>query len=96
MPYPIAPYFIGISYLAFRCSRLVLEVRNGTVKKPNFLEYLNFAFFLPTMPVGPINTYANYRRGFEARHMMFLWSRGHCVFSWAPSNMSSSAICATS
>jgi D-alanyl-lipoteichoic acid acyltransferase DltB (MBOAT superfamily) len=63
-----APNLIGISYLAFRCSRLVLEVRNGTVKKPNFLEYINFAFFLPTMPVGPINTYANYRCGFTARY----------------------------
>ena len=62
------PNMIGISYLAFRCSRLVLEVRNGVVKKPNFLEYLNFAFFLPTMPVGPINTYANFRRGFAARY----------------------------
>jgi len=60
------PNMIGISYLAFRCSRLVLEVRNGAVKRPNFLEYLNFAFFLPTMPVGPINSYANFRRGFEA------------------------------
>jgi D-alanyl-lipoteichoic acid acyltransferase DltB (MBOAT superfamily) len=58
------PNLIGISYLAFRCSRLVLEIRNGVVQKPNFLEYLNFAFFLPTMPVGPINTYANFRRGF--------------------------------
>jgi len=62
------PNMIGISYLAFRCSRLVLEVRNGVVKKPNFLEYLNFAFFLPTMPVGPINTYANFRRGFAERY----------------------------
>ena len=62
------PNMIGISYLAFRCSRLVLEVRNGIVKKPNFLEYLNFAFFLPTMPVGPINTYANFRRGFTERY----------------------------
>jgi D-alanyl-lipoteichoic acid acyltransferase DltB (MBOAT superfamily) len=60
------PNMVGISYLAFRCSRLVLEVRNGAVKMPNFCEYLNFSFFLPTMPVGPINTYANYRRGFEA------------------------------
>lgn len=59
------PNMVGISYLAFRCSRLVLEVRNGVAKKPNFLEYLNFAFFLPTMPVGPINTYANFRRGFD-------------------------------
>lgn len=62
------PNMIGISYLAFRCSRLVLEVRNGVVKKPNFLEYLNFAFFLPTMPVGPINTYANFRRGFSEKY----------------------------
>jgi len=60
------PNMVGISYLAFRCSRLVLEVRNGTVKPPGFLEYMNFAFFLPTMPVGPINTYANYRKGFDA------------------------------
>ncbi len=60
------PNMVGISYLAFRCSRLVLEVRNGEVKPPNFLEYLNFAFFLPTLPVGPINTYANFRRGFAA------------------------------
>jgi len=62
------PQMIGISYLAFRCSRLVLEIRNGVVKKPNFLEYLNFAFFLPTMSVGPINTYANYRRGFDSTY----------------------------
>jgi D-alanyl-lipoteichoic acid acyltransferase DltB (MBOAT superfamily) len=59
------PQLVGISYLAFRCSRLVLEVRNGTVKMPNALEYFNFAFFLPTMLVGPINSYANFRRGFE-------------------------------
>lgn len=57
---------VGISYLAFRTARLILEVRNGLVKRPGFWEYLNFSFFLPTMPVGPINTYANYRRGFEA------------------------------
>jgi len=62
------PQMVGISYLAFRCSRLVLEVRNGTVKRPNFVEYFNFAFFLPTMPVGPINTYANFRRGFTERY----------------------------
>ena len=60
------PEIVGLSYLAFRCSRLVLEVRNGSVKIPNFWEYLHFSFFLPTMPVGPINSYGNYRRGFEA------------------------------
>jgi D-alanyl-lipoteichoic acid acyltransferase DltB (MBOAT superfamily) len=59
--------FVGISYLAFRTSRLALEVRNGSAKQPGFFEYLNFSFFLPTMPVGPINSYANYRRGFEEK-----------------------------
>jgi D-alanyl-lipoteichoic acid acyltransferase DltB (MBOAT superfamily) len=62
--FKFAPHFVGISYLAFRCSRLVLEVRNGVVKKPNVWEYLGFCFFLPTMFVGPINSYSNYRRGF--------------------------------
>lgn len=55
---------VGISYLAFRSSRLVLEMRNGSVKTPGFWEYLNFCFFLPTMSVGPINTYGIYREGF--------------------------------
>ena len=64
--FSIAPYFVGVSYLAFRCSYLVLEVRNGAVRKPGFWEYLGFAFFVPTIPVGPINTYGNYRRGFDA------------------------------
>jgi D-alanyl-lipoteichoic acid acyltransferase DltB (MBOAT superfamily) len=58
-------YFIGISYLAFRTSHLVLEVRNGTVPRPNFWQYLGFAFFAPTLSVGPINAYSNHRRGFD-------------------------------
>lgn len=61
---PYGPLFIGISYLAFRCSHLVIEVRNGTVKMPGFFQYLAFAFFVPVMNVGPINPYSNYRRGF--------------------------------
>jgi D-alanyl-lipoteichoic acid acyltransferase DltB (MBOAT superfamily) len=64
LPLTIAPYLVGISYLAFRCSRLTLEVRNGLVEKPGFWSYVGFCFFLPTMSVGPINTYQNYRRGF--------------------------------
>jgi membrane protein involved in D-alanine export len=63
---PYGPYFVGISYLAFRCSHLVLEVRNGAVKMPGFFDYLSFSFFVPTMSVGPINPYSNFRRGFDA------------------------------
>ena len=60
------PAFTGISYMAFRSSLLVLEVRNGAVKKPSFFDYLGYCFFVPTMPVGPINPYSNHRRAFDA------------------------------
>ncbi|MFY9989148.1 MAG: MBOAT family O-acyltransferase [Chthoniobacterales bacterium] len=64
-PAMITARYVGLSYLAFRSSYLVLEIRNGTVKKPDLWQYLGFCFFFPTMPVGPINTYRNYRLGFE-------------------------------
>lgn len=63
---PYGLFFIGISYLAFRSSYLVLEVRNGTVAAPTLWQYLGFCFFLPTMPVGPINTYSYHAQGFAA------------------------------
>ena len=61
---PYGPFFIGISYLAFRSSQLVLEVRNGVAARPSFCAYLGFCFFVPTMSVGPINPYSNHRRAF--------------------------------
>jgi D-alanyl-lipoteichoic acid acyltransferase DltB (MBOAT superfamily) len=62
---PFGPAFVGISYMAFRCSLLVLEVRNRVVKPPGFLEYVGFSIFVPTTAVGPINPYSNHLRGFD-------------------------------
>jgi D-alanyl-lipoteichoic acid acyltransferase DltB (MBOAT superfamily) len=56
--------FVGLSYLAFRTSYLVLEVRNRVVPRPGLWEYLGFAFFAPTLSVGPISPYVQYRRAF--------------------------------
>ncbi len=52
--------FVGVSFMAFRLSYLVVEVRNGAVEFPTWWELLGFAFFVPTMAVGPINAYRNY------------------------------------
>ena len=54
-------FFVGISYMAFRLSRLVLEVRNKVVPTPTIWEYLSFAFFVPTLAVGPISRYSVFR-----------------------------------
>lgn len=58
-------FFIGISYLAFRSSYLVLEIRNSAVPMPGFFRYAGFCFFFPTILVGPINPYANHLRAFS-------------------------------
>ena len=64
--FAIAPAFVGLSYLAFRASHLVLEIRNGVVPRPGFWEYLGFCFFVPTMSVGPINPYSHFRQAFDS------------------------------
>lgn len=61
----IGAAIIGLSYMAFRLSYLVLEVRNGVVEMPRLSEYLGFAFFLPTLVVGPINPYSTHQRSLE-------------------------------
>jgi membrane protein involved in D-alanine export len=62
----IAATVIGLSYMAFRLSYLVLEVRNGVVEMPNLPEYLGFAFFLPTILIGPISPYSMHQRSIES------------------------------
>lgn len=53
-------FFIGLSYLAFRIVHLVQEVRNEVVEMPTLSEYIAFAFFVPTLSVGPINPYSKF------------------------------------
>ena len=57
--------YIGISYMAFRLSHLALEVRNERTPKPGFGEFFSFAFFVPTIFVGPISPYTLFHRSFH-------------------------------
>jgi len=61
----VAEFFVGISYMAFRLSHLATEVRNGVVPMPSVWEYLSFAFFVPTLYVGPISRYSVFRKSLE-------------------------------
>jgi len=69
---------VGLSYMAFRLSHLVLEVRNGLVVRPSLAEYLGFAFFLPTMMVGPINPYSVHQHSF-AKPDLLAMPVGRCL-----------------
>ena len=58
----LAMAIVGLSYMAFRLSYLVLEVRNRLVSMPSLTEYLGFAFFLPTLLIGPINRFGTHQQ----------------------------------
>lgn len=58
--------FLGFSYLAFRTTSLAVEVRNEKVPMPDLWEYLGFAFFAPTLQVGPISPFSVHRKGQSA------------------------------
>jgi D-alanyl-lipoteichoic acid acyltransferase DltB (MBOAT superfamily) len=60
------PYLLGVSYMAFRLSHLVLEVRNEIIACPTLSEYLAFAFFVPTLAVGPISPFSRFHASFVA------------------------------
>jgi D-alanyl-lipoteichoic acid acyltransferase DltB (MBOAT superfamily) len=62
----VAGFFVGISYVAFRLSHMVLEVRNGVVPMPTLWEHLSFGFFVPTLSVGPISRYSVFRQSLHA------------------------------
>lgn len=56
------PAVIGISYMAFRLSYTVYEVRGGKAPLPSLIGYLGFAFFPLTFLIGPINPYSRHER----------------------------------
>jgi D-alanyl-lipoteichoic acid acyltransferase DltB (MBOAT superfamily) len=62
--FSLAPYFLGVSYLAFRCSRMLVDVRNGA-PWPTFVQFLGFAFFFPVMSVGPIHRWEQHREALQ-------------------------------
>lgn len=61
-----ALFFVGISYMAFRLSWLVIEVRNGVVEVPSLAHYLGFAFFAPTIMVGPISRFSSWDASYRS------------------------------
>jgi D-alanyl-lipoteichoic acid acyltransferase DltB (MBOAT superfamily) len=58
---------IGISFMAFRLVRLSVDVRNGIAACPTLAEHTAFAFYAPTLAVGPISPYLLFASGVRRR-----------------------------
>ena len=61
----LSALFLGLSYMTFRLCHLVQEVRNEVVTPPTLAEYLSFAFFVPTLSLGPINPYSRFIQSYR-------------------------------
>jgi D-alanyl-lipoteichoic acid acyltransferase DltB (MBOAT superfamily) len=52
--------------MAFRLSRMVMEVRADAVRLPDVWDFLGYCFFVPTLAVGPINPAATHFASLES------------------------------
>ncbi len=53
--------FAGLSYISFRIVSIYVEAVPGT-KPVNFLQYVNFLVFTPTLLIGPIDRFTRYTK----------------------------------
>lgn len=59
--------FLGISYLTFKGIQLIMETRDGLIKKDIPLSrLLYFILFFPTISSGPIDRYRRFEKDFQA------------------------------
>jgi len=52
--------YLGVSYMCFRLSFLAIELKHNAALRIPLSRYLAFAFFVPTIPIGPISRYTSY------------------------------------
>ncbi len=60
--------FLGISYLTFKGTQLIMETRDGLIKKDLPLsQLLYFILFFPTISSGPIDRYRRFAKDLEVK-----------------------------
>lgn len=63
---PVFLGMVGLSYMAFRLSYFVNETRSVGDQMPNFFQYSAYAFFFPTLAVGPISRYNSFKETYNS------------------------------
>ncbi len=60
---------IGLSYIFFRMIHWLVECYRQNTLSTNFLSYINYLFFFPTFPSGPIDTFNNFHYWVNKTHI---------------------------
>ena len=56
--------FLGISYLTFKAVGMIMETRDGSIKKFEPWLFLQFMLFFPTISSGPIDRYRRFKKDY--------------------------------
>ena len=68
MPAGTVPFvvgFLGISYITFKNVQVIMEIRDGAIKKVEPGTYVRFLLFFPTISSGPIDRYRRFKKDFD-------------------------------
>ncbi|WP_239256921.1 D-alanyl-lipoteichoic acid biosynthesis protein DltB [Listeria ilorinensis] len=57
--------FLGISYLTFKSTTMVMEIRDGLIKEYQSFEFVNFLLFFPTLSSGPIDRFRRFKKDMD-------------------------------
>ena len=52
--------FIGLSYINFKAIQIIIEIYDERIKEMNFLSYMYFILFFPTLSSGPIDRWKRF------------------------------------
>ncbi len=63
--------FLGASFIAIRMSYLAFETIYRDEKLPGFFSYFNFLFFLPSLLMGPVSPYSDFRKSIDSTQKVF-------------------------
>lgn len=57
--------FLGISYITFKNVQIIMETRDGAIKKIGIIEYFRFLLFFPTISSGPIDRFRRFNKDYQ-------------------------------
>ncbi|QEA52476.1 D-alanyl-lipoteichoic acid biosynthesis protein DltB [Loigolactobacillus coryniformis] len=77
--------FLGISYLTFKSVQMIMETRDGTIKKFDPIMFARFLLFFPTVSSGPIDRYRRFQHDYlkipdRERYLEMLGKAVHYIF----------------
>ncbi|WP_088014932.1 D-alanyl-lipoteichoic acid biosynthesis protein DltB [Gottfriedia acidiceleris] len=54
--------FLGISYLTFKATQVIIEIRDNSIKEIKIVDFLKFLLFFPTISSGPIDRFRRFQQ----------------------------------